>query len=100
MGHDLFLLSCGCDSSGYYRVVHGTALIPNETQFPCWTLVPCLVWVQALGCAEMGGAFVAKKMRLPGRPPPDGQPVLRCASLVGPPLHQAVLGGLRESLQQ
>ena len=35
MGCNWFLLSCSCDSSGYYRVARGTALIPNETQFPC-----------------------------------------------------------------
>ena len=42
-GCDLILLGSGCDGSGYYRVVHGIALIPNETQFPCRTLVACLV---------------------------------------------------------
>ena len=30
-GCDLFLLSCGCDSSGCYQAAHGTGLIPNET---------------------------------------------------------------------
>ena len=39
MGCNRFRLNCGCDSSGYYRVAHGTALILNETQFPCQTLV-------------------------------------------------------------
>ena len=43
-GCDLFLLSCGCDSTRYYRVAHGTGLIPNEIQSPCRTLVACLVW--------------------------------------------------------
>ena len=41
-GASLFLLSFGCDGSRYYRVVHGTALIPNKTQFPCRTLAACL----------------------------------------------------------
>ena len=40
---NLFLLSCGCHSSGYYRVAHGTALIPNEAQFLRRTLVARLV---------------------------------------------------------
>ena len=33
-GQSRFLLSAGCD---------GTELIPNETQFPCRTLVTCLL---------------------------------------------------------
>jgi hypothetical protein len=43
-GRSWFLLSSGCDRSRYYRVAHGTALIPNETQLPCRALVACLVW--------------------------------------------------------
>ena len=42
-----FLLSSECDQSRYYRVAHGTALIPNETQFPCRTLVACLTQTRA-----------------------------------------------------
>ena len=42
-GRSCFLLSPGCDRSRRYRAAHGTGLIPNETQFPCRTLVPCLV---------------------------------------------------------
>ena len=42
-GCSLFLLSFGCDSSGYYRMAHGTAPIPNETEGPCRTLVARLV---------------------------------------------------------
>ena len=42
-GCSLFLLSFGCDSSGYYRVAHRTALIPSETPCPCRTLVACLL---------------------------------------------------------
>ena len=38
-GCSLFLLSYGCDKSRYYRVPHGTGLIPNETRFPCRTTV-------------------------------------------------------------
>jgi len=51
-GCRLFLLSFGCDGSGYYRMAHGTALIPNETQCPCRTLVACLTWTGGLelGC--------------------------------------------------
>ena len=41
-GRSCCLLSSGCDRGIYYRVAHGTALIPNETQFPCRTLVACL----------------------------------------------------------
>ena len=33
-GCGLFLLSFGCDSSGYYRLAHGTALIPNRNSVP------------------------------------------------------------------
>jgi len=39
----LFLLSSRCDQNGYYRVAHGTGVVPNEIQFPCRTLVACLV---------------------------------------------------------
>ena len=39
-GRSCFLLSPGCDRGRYYRVTHGTGLIPNETLFPC--LVACL----------------------------------------------------------
>ena len=42
-GRSWFLLSSGCDTSRYYRVTHGAGLIPNEIQFPCRTLVACLV---------------------------------------------------------
>ena len=42
-GCDTFLLSCVCDGSGYYRVVHGAGLIPNETQSSCRTRVACLI---------------------------------------------------------
>ena len=42
-GCNWFLLSVGCNSGRYDRVAHGTGLIPNETQFPCRTLVACLV---------------------------------------------------------
>ena len=41
-GCGLFLLSCGCDSSGDYCVAHEGGLIPNETQFPCRTPAACL----------------------------------------------------------
>ena len=41
-GRSWFLLSSGCDSSGYYSVAHGMGLSPNDTQFPCRTLVACL----------------------------------------------------------
>ena len=33
----------GGDRGGYYRVAHGTGLNANGTQFPCRTLVACLV---------------------------------------------------------
>ena len=36
-GRSWILLSPGCNSR-YYRVAHGTGVIPNETQFPCRTL--------------------------------------------------------------
>ena len=42
-GRRWFLLISGCDRSRYYRVAHGTGLIPNEIRFPCRTLVACLV---------------------------------------------------------
>ena len=42
-GRSRFLLSSACDGGGYYRVARGTGLIPNETQFPCRTLVACLM---------------------------------------------------------
>ena len=51
----LFLLSCGCDSSGYYRVAHGTALIPNEAQFPCQTLVARLTRGRSSIAGQYGG---------------------------------------------
>ena len=41
-GRSWFLLSSGCDRSRYYRVPHGTGPIPNDTPFPCRTLVACL----------------------------------------------------------
>ena len=44
-GRSWFLLSSGGDISRYYRVAHGTGLIPNETQFPCRTLVACLDFI-------------------------------------------------------
>ena len=44
-GRSWFLLSSGCDRSGYCRVAHGARLIPNNTQYHCRTLVACLVWV-------------------------------------------------------
>ena len=54
-----FLLSSGCDRSRYYRVTHGTALIPNETQLPCRTLVAmgvAMVSRQACPRARRSGA--------------------------------------------
>ena len=36
------IVSCGCDSGRYYRVAHGTWLVPNDTQSPCRVPVACL----------------------------------------------------------
>ena len=48
-GRRCFLLSAVGDSSGYYRVAHGTGPIPTETRCPCRTLVTCLGSVSAPG---------------------------------------------------
>ena len=42
-GRSTFLLSSGGAGGGYYRVVIETGPIPTENQFPCRTLVTCLV---------------------------------------------------------
>ena len=47
-GRGSFLLSFGLDRSGYYSVACSTGLIPNETQFPCRTLVACVVRLRLL----------------------------------------------------
>ena len=41
-GCSRFLLSSGRGWGEYYRVAHGTGLMPNETQIPCRALVACL----------------------------------------------------------
>ena len=42
-GCSTFLLSSGGAGGGYYRVASGTGPIATENQFPCRTLVACLV---------------------------------------------------------
>ena len=58
-GCDLFPLSCGCNSGGYYRVAHGTGLIPEETQFPYRTLVARLIHAKCGAGAGAGAQAVA-----------------------------------------
>ena len=75
IGCSLFLLTFGCDSSRYYRVVHGTALIPNKTHFPCRTRVACLFAEdKALGSGSKGSqTFIAPHLlrRRGGAPAPE-----------------------------
>ena len=65
------LLSFGCDSSGYYRVAHGTGLSPNETQSPCRTLVACLFQKYAERAAMAWASHVARR---PCAAPPLADP--------------------------
>ena len=42
-GRGTFLLSSGGAGGGYYRVAFDTGPTVARNQFPCWTLVACLV---------------------------------------------------------
>ena len=43
-GRSTLLLSSGGAGGGYYRVAFDTGPVPTENQFPCRTLVACLLW--------------------------------------------------------